>query len=239
MQMQPSNDYPRFHDAGESGLLIEFGAGYDPKINAAVTAFDRRVQAAELSEILETMPSFRSLLVRFDPLTCDYEALKSTLRRLLSQPAKTSITGPKPRHFRLPVVYGGNFGPDIDEVAALSGIAAADIPDSHASEVLDVAMLGFSPGLAYLGQMAPAWDIPRAESLRPSVPVGAILVAVRQTVLPATPIPTGWRQIGQTPFRSLQPDAERPFLLSPGDKVSFVPITAAEFDKPWTFEVAS
>lgn len=234
--MSPKSPFPKLHDAGDAGLLVEFGATYDPAINARVTAFDALISCKNIMGLIESVPSFRSVLLRIDPLVCDYAALKTTVRAMLDRADEPRAKDQTGTHFRLPVVYGGEFGPDLAEVAALTGLAPKDIPEAHSAQPLHVAMLGFAPGLAYLGQLPPVWGIPRAEKITPEVPVGAILVAVRQTVLPATPIPTGWRQIGRTPFQSFRPNAERPFLLSPGDTVSFFPITEAEFDRTWTFE---
>jgi len=212
------------------GILVEFGAVYDPAINNAVLAFDASLGADLPAGVIETVPSFRSLLVRFDPLELAFQALEKHLQTLLS--TRDWYTAPPPenrRHWVLPVVYGGKFGPDLAEVADLMGLNEDQVITSHAEHALTVAMLGFSPGLAYLGQMPKIWDFPRRTTINPRVPAGAILVAVRQTVLPATDIPTGWRQIGQTPFLSFDARAARPFLLSPGDEIRFEPVSQAAF----------
>ena len=219
---------PQLHPAGEGGILVEFGARYAPEINAAVLAFDRALARVAPDGLRETVPSFRSLLVLFDPLALELAPLRDLLQELLE--SRDWYRAPLPegrRDWVLPVAFGGADGPDLGEVADLTGLREDQVIDDFASRRLSVAMLGFAPGLAYLGQLPEAWDFPRRDSINPLVPAGAVLVAVRQVVLPSTDIPTGWRQIGRTPFRSFDPRAERPFLLAPGDSVRFEPADAA------------
>lgn len=218
--------------AGDMGLLVEFGPSYEPEVSNAVLAFDAALAAVRPKAVLETVPSFRSLLVRFDPLVLSFAEMEACLEALIAE--RDWYRAPPPessRLWRLPAIYGGANGPDLGEVADMMGLREDQVIDGHVSRPLRVAMLGFSPGLPYLGQLPEIWDIPRRTTLNPRVPAGAVLVAVRQTVLPSTPIPTGWRQIGRTPFRSFDPRAEIPFLLMPGDEVQFEPVTAADFDR--------
>ncbi len=222
--------FPALKPAGDMGLLIEFGADYDPATNAAVIAFDAAFSAQLPAGVIETVPSFRSILVRFDPLALPFEQLASRVRRRLRSRDWYLAPAPKNRRkWRLPVVYGGARGPDLAEVADLMGLRQDQVIDSHCAQPLRVAMLGFAPGLAYLGQLPPIWQFPRRTGITPKVPAGAVLVAVRQTVLPCTDIPTGWRQIGQTPFLGFDPDKPVPFLLAPGDEVRFEPVSEAAF----------
>ncbi|MCB1368701.1 MAG: allophanate hydrolase subunit 1 [Rhodobacteraceae bacterium] len=216
--------------SGDMGILIEFGAIYDPVINNAVTAFDAALNADLPLGVIETVPSFRSVLVRFDPGVLAFERLHGLLADLAaSRDWYRAPPAASRRVWNLPVVYGGEHGPDLAEVGDLMGLGADAVAEAHAGAVLRVAMLGFSPGLAYLGQLPEAWDFPRRTTIAPRVPAGAILVAVRQTVLPGTDIPTGWHWIGQTPFRSFDVNAAQPFRLTPGDEVRFHAIDAAGF----------
>lgn len=221
---------PVLRISGDMGLLIEFGAIYDPVINNAVTAFDAAVNADMPEGVIETVPSFRSVLVRFDPGILDFDHLHEFLANLAaSRDWYRAPPAANRRVWNLPVVYGGDHGPDLDEVGELMRLSGSAVADAHCACALNVAMLGFSPGLAYLGQMPEIWDFPRRTTITPNVPAGAILVAVRQTVLPGTDIPTGWRWIGQTPFLSFDVGAAHPFRLSPGDEVRFHAIGADEF----------
>lgn len=225
-----SVDFPRISVAGDMGILVEFGEFYAPDVNNAVLAFDAVLNIALAAGVIETVPSFRSLLVRFDPLELSFDSLRDHLQNLLLSENWYQALPPKNRrHWALPVVYGGACGVDLAEVADLIGLREDQVAAAHSSMPLNVAMLGFSPGLAYLGQLPEIWQFPRNTTINPEVPAGAILVAVRQTVLPATPIPTGWRQIGQTPFVGFDVKAPRPFLLSPGDEIRFEPVSEARF----------
>ncbi len=216
--------------AGDMGILVEFGEIYHPVINNAVIAFDAELQKNLPTGVIETVPSFRSILVRFDPFKLPFDALWQQLRSRLD--AQNWYAAPPPRsrnRWVLPVVYGGARGPHLGEVADFIGLREDQVADHHAAEALTVAMLGFSPGLAYLGQLPERWQIARRSELTPRVPAGAVLVAVRQTVLPSTEIPTGWHQIGQTPFRGFDASASPPFLIAPGDEVRFEPVSERDY----------
>lgn len=222
---------PVLRPAGDMGVLVEFGEIYHPVINRAVLAFDSALTEILPKGVIETVPTFRSVLVRFDPFELPFDRLEALLSHLLaSRDWFQSDQHQNQRSWLLPVVYGGENGPDLAEVAGLMQMSEAQVVESHCAQPLVVAMLGFSPGLAYLGQLPPIWDFARRSTINPKVPAGAILVAVRQTVLPSTAIPTGWRQIGRTPFRGFDPAARTPFVLSPGDEVRFHPVSQSDYD---------
>lgn len=223
---------PLVRVAGDMGILVEFGAQYHPKINNAVMSFEARFIQDLPAGIIETVPTFRSLLVRFDPLELSFDRLSADLHALLAESDWYAAPPPEDRkRWVLPVVYGGTRGPNLPEVADLMGLREDQVVDSHAAADLTVAMLGFAPGLAYLGQLPELWQFPRRTEITPKVPAGAVLAAVRQIVLPCTDIPTGWHQIGQTPFRGFDVAAQPPFLLSPGDQIRFEPVQEAGYAK--------
>ncbi len=132
------------------------------------------------------------------------------------------------RRWTIPARYGDEHGPDLAYVSEAMGLSDEAAIQAHASLRLRVLMLGFAPGLAYLGIAGEPWDIPRRPEVRPHVPPGSILVAVRQTVLAGTAIPTGWQHIAHTPVPTFQPEAADPFRFDPGDIVSFEPVSAEE-----------
>lgn len=221
---------PILRVAGDMGILVEFGEVYHPVINNAVMAFDAELSHNAPKGLIETVPTFRSILIRFDPFEVAFETLREMLKTLLQKADWYAAPAPENRkEWVLPVVYGGARGPDLAEVADLMGMREDQVSDSHTAQPLTVAMLGFSPGLAYLGELPEIWQFPRRTEINPKVLAGAILVSVRQTVLPATDIPTGWRQIGQTPFRSFSANAPKPFLMAPGDQVRFEPVSEAVY----------
>lgn len=220
---------PELRIAGEMGLLVTFGSVYDPVINRAVMAFDAAARAALPEGVIETVPTIASVLIRYDPLVLAPGRLRAECEALLA--ARDWYDAPAPagrRFWRIPAVYGGADGPDLAEAADLAGLREDQLPEAHAMARLAVLMLGFAPGCAYLGGLDARWDIPRRRAVTPAVPPGSVLVAIRQTVLPSTEIPTGWRRIATTPFRNLDTGAATPFRLAPGDEVAFEPVSAAE-----------
>ena len=224
--------YPRICEAGDQALLVEFGETYSKEVSCAVMAFDRLLNHSQppLEGIVETAPTLRSVLIQFDSTKRDPQHIENWCRAALEGKnwyrEKTPVTG---QNWRIPVIYGGEGGPDLTEVAGLVGLTESQVIESHSSADLTVLCLGFSPGLAYLAELPETFAIPRrnAYTARP-VPAGSILIANQQTVLPATPIQTGWWRIGMTPVMTFRPEKAKPFLLSPGDSVRFQPITEAE-----------
>ena len=223
-----TNGYPAIHQAGDRALLVEFGDRYASEVSRAVLAFDEAMNSAP-EGVVETAPTVRSVLIVFDPLRLNSKCLLDWCRSLLgSRNWYSSEAVGQGRTWVLPAVYGGNAGPDLNEIAGLAGTSAEAIVQGHLASSLTVLCLGFSPGLAYLAELPKEFAVPRRKAFGKPVPAGSILVANRQGVLPATPIPTGWRCIGRTPVRTFTPDSARPFLLSPGDTVRFLRITENE-----------
>ena len=228
----PKNvDYPRIFAAGDEALLIEFGSSYSREVSRAVMAFDNLLNNAPFG-VIETAPTIRSVLVQFDSSLIQPKKLEDWCAKKLAD--KDWYNEPilqKGIYWKVPVIYGGDYGPDIDEAAEIAGITVSQLIELHSSIDLKVLCLGFSPGLAYLVELPTEFAIPRRETYGRPVPAGSILIANRQTVLPATPIPTGWRRVGATPVPTFRPAYKNPFLLSPGDSLRFEPITEAVADK--------
>ena len=223
--MSATEDYPRICPAGDQSLLVEFGASYSRRVSRAVIAFDSLLQSAP-DGVWESVPTIRSVLIDFDPTVIALVNLIEWVeQKLRSRDWYNSLPPESGRRWRIPVIYGGDFGPDLMEAAEIAGLAGDELIALHSSIDLDVLCLGFSPGLAYLAELPEQFAIPRRQAYGRPVPAGSILVANRQTVLPATPIPTGWRRIGVTPLPTFLPDRVEPFLLSPGDRVKFEPIS--------------
>jgi len=221
---------PQFRDAGESGLIVEFGDQLDEATNNAVIAFAAALDNLNIIGITETLPTIRSVMVKYDPLALPDETLRSQLAELIAAQDWMKAAPPDGRTlWHIPVGYGGEYGPDLSETAELLDISESEAIHGHQGVHQRVFMIGFAPGQAYLGQLSQMWDIPRRASITPHVPAGAVLVAVRQTVLYATPNPTGWRVIGRSPFRGFKPQSETPFLLSAGDEVVFEAVSEKEF----------
>jgi len=215
--------------AGEQGLVVEFGNAIDPAVNARVHRLARALAARGLEGVLETVPTYRSLLVLFDPLVLTRERLASEVERLLAATEAGEASGAGRDTVELPVLYGGEFGPDLDFVARHNGLSAEEVVAIHSSAAYLVYMLGFTPGFPYLGGMSSRLATPRLSSPRGKVPSGSVGIAGSQAGVYPLESPGGWRLIGRTPLRLFDLDAERPFLLAPGDVVRFRPVDEEEY----------
>lgn len=215
--------------AGEQGLVVEFGNAIDTAVNARVHRLARALAARGLEGVLETVPTYRSLLVLFDPLVLTRERLASEVERLLAAPEAGEASGAGRNTVELPVLYGGEFGPDLDFVARHNGLSAEEVVAIHSSSAYLVYMLGFTPGFPYLGGMSSRLATPRLSSPRGKVPSGSVGIAGSQAGVYPLESPGGWRLIGRTPLRLFDMDAERPFLLAPGDVVRFRPVDEEEY----------
>ena len=214
---------------GDAAITIEFGNEINPTLNARVISFAENVRAQTWEGVLDVVPTYCSVTIHIDPLCLDLNTITDKLLNLpscLSQEATSSGT-----HHTIPVWYGGEAGPDLEDVAAYTKTSVADVIRLHSSVLYRVYMLGFSPGFPYLGSLPEALAIPRLATPRTRVPAGSVGIADRQTGVYPTATPGGWRLIGRTPIELYRPSSTTPFLLSPGDMVRFVPIAAQEFER--------
>lgn len=215
--------------AGEQGLIVEFGNAIDPAVNARVHRLARALAARGLEGVIETVPTYRSLLVLFDPLILPLERLDSEVEALLADPAVEEAPGVGGNTVELPVLYGGEFGPDLTFIARHTGLSTEEVIAIHSSSFYLVYMLGFTPGFPYLGGMSSRLATPRLSSPRGKVPTGSVGIAGSQTGVYPVESPGGWRLIGRTPLRLFDLEAEQPFLLAPGDVVRFRPVDEEEY----------
>ena len=206
---------------GETAFSVEFGDAVDADLNRLVHAYDAALRAHPLPGLVETVPTYRSLLVMYDPLIKEAQAMRSMLLQTLAQIDDAEL--PEGRLVEIPVRYGGEWGPDLDDVAAHCGLTPDEVVRRHAGALYQVAMLGFAPGFAYLLGLPAQLATPRLPTPRLRVPPGSVGIAGEQTGVYALETPGGWRIIGRTDailFDAARPD---PFLLSAGDRVRFVP----------------
>ncbi|MEQ1757499.1 MAG: 5-oxoprolinase subunit PxpB [Vicinamibacterales bacterium] len=216
---------PRLREAGDAALLAELPARIDPMTNAAVLQLGQRVRAAALKGVRDIVPGIRSLAVFFDPLHADVEALKALL---LSKALEPDIVAEGRRH-KIPVVYGGDAGPDLLSVAQTSGLSVDALIAGHSGRDYRVYMLGFLPGFAYLGTLDPAIVAARLPVPRVRVPAGSVGVAGRQTGIYPRESPGGWGLIGRTPLAMFDAAGDSPARFAPGDIVRFVPVAGADW----------
>lgn len=220
----------RVLDAGDAALTIEFGQRIDPIAMAAVDALDRAVTdargAGRLPGLIETVPTFRSLTVCFDPLVTRRAEVLAVIEPLLdAAPSELPATG---RSWRLPVCYGAGAENDLAAVAAAIGTTADGVIDLHCRATYRVHMLGFLPGFAFMGDVAGPLRLPRRATPRVRVPAGSVAVANELTAIYPWESPGGWHLLGRCPVPLFDAAAESPALLAVGDRVEFEPIDAAE-----------
>jgi inhibitor of KinA len=214
----------RFLAAGDTALVVEYGAIIDSALIAQVQALDRAVAAAGLPGVIETVPSFRSLLIQYDPLTTGHDAVAAAVAAIDIQPYLASSAGAR---WELPCAFGGELGPDLSAVAAATGMALADLIDAFCATEFIVGMIGFLPGCPYLVGLDESFDLPRRSEPRLRVAPGSVAVAQRLSVIYPAASPGGWHLIGNCPQRLFDPENPRPALLAPGDAVRFHQIDAA------------
>jgi 5-oxoprolinase (ATP-hydrolysing) subunit B len=211
---------PRILPCGDAALTVEFGRDIDPAVNARVLALDARV-ASGLPGVIETVPTYRSLLVQYDPEAVDFQDLAA---RLLELAAGLPDVPQEGRLWRVPVVYGGEFGIDLEETAQRHAITTEELVRRHAAPVYRVYMIGFLPGFTYLGGLDPSIATSRRESPRPSLPAGNISIGGVQALIASIEAPNGWHMLGRTPVRTFMLEREPVFIFQPGDRVKFEPI---------------
>lgn len=172
-------------------------------------------------------PAYCSLLVKFDPLKWRHEELEKVLRKCLDRLDQVKL--PEPQQVEIPVCYGGEYGPDLDEVAALHKITPEQVIKLHASTNYLVYFLGFVPGFAYLGELPQSLVTPRLATPRKKVSAGSVGIAGTQTGVYPFETPGGWRLLGRTPLAMFRTDRDGLSLLSIGDRVRFVPVSRERF----------
>ncbi len=222
--------FPQIRNVGLSGVLVSFSDTLSEAGNRAALAFRARIQAEAFTGVLETATSLTSTFVSFDPDQITRGKIYGYLSSLLESESWENAALPNNRRlWRIPAVFGGDFGPQLEQAALLAGLTAEQAVQDITASRLRVMTIGFAPGQPYLGSLSDHWDIPRQTGLTRRVPVGAIVVAIRQLVLFTAETPTGWRHVGQTGFRGFRPDTNNPFALSPGDEVQFSSVDAREY----------
>lgn len=221
---------PRFRPQGECGVVVELGDAIDEAVNARVHALAQAVRERLAAEVEEVVPGYRALLVVHDPLRVPRAGLVRRLRALAAGLPEAPAAAP-PRVVRIPVRYGGAFGPDLDEAARLCGLSPEELVARHTAPLYRVHLLGFTPGFPYLGGLDPRIAVPRLAEPRTRIPPGSVAIGGGQTGIYPVESPGGWRILGRTPLRLFDPapGAARPFLLAAGDGLRFQAVDDAAY----------
>jgi KipI family sensor histidine kinase inhibitor len=213
--------WPRVLPVGDRAVAVELGDAIDPALSARVRALEASLSRQPLPGLLEAVPTYRSLLVLYEPAATGFAALATGLLERAAGARAAPQTG---RLHEIATLYGGEEGPDLPEVARRYGLSESEVVALHASTEYTAFMLGFRPGFPYLGLLPEILALPRRSTPRVRVPPGSVAIAGRQTAIYPSASPGGWHLIGRTSLRLFDPGAELPALIAPGDRVRFVPV---------------
>ena len=217
---------PRLLPSGDSAITVEFSRNIDDAANRRVLALDRAMSAEPVTGVTETVPTYRSLLVHYDPVQLGFEKLSERILALAQRPVPATT---KSRRWRVPVVYGGEHGIDLEDVAKALNTTPDDIVARHTAGDYRVAMIGFTPGWSYLSGLEKSLPMPRRQNPRLLTPAGTISIGGVQTGIQCLAGPSGWHLLGRTAVRTYQLHRDPIFLLEPGDNVSFTAVDARTF----------
>lgn len=230
----PASIDSRLRPVGETCLFVRFGDALSVDANRKACSFATDVHAAGWNFVTDVVPSFLGVGLHYNPVQVPVQSGESplgALRRLVAGllAAATDQGAQSARVVEIPVCYGGEFGPDLDEVALAAGIPPAVLASRHAETTGHVFLVGFAPGHPYIGLWGSEFMVPRRSTPRTRVPSGSVAVANRQCVIYPFDLPGGWNVIGRTPLTLFDANVKTPCLLAPGDQVRFVPISPQEF----------
>lgn len=217
----------RFLTLGDSAIAVEFGQEIRLDVNRQVTALQKLMEENPVAGVVEMVPNYCSLMIVYNPLAVGYHELKLAVEKLLDRLA--AVSEAEKEVIEIPVIYGGEYGPDLTEVAAAHNMTEAEVIRRHAEPEYPIYMLGFVAGFPYLGGMDEAIATPRKQSPRLKIPAGSVGIAGGQTGIYSVESPGGWQIIGRTPLKLYDPEQEEPILLRAGQYVKFRPISEAEY----------
>lgn len=216
--------FPRVVPAGDSAILIELGSEVDPEISSMVFALTDLIKVAGLNSDLEVLPTYRSVLVYYDPLVCSYAEMFDAVNGAVEGLVEPINVNSSLKIVEIPVVYGGDDGPDLHFVADHAGMTDDAVIELHSGTDYRVYMLGFSPGFPYLGGLDERIAAPRLKTPRVLVPAGSVGIAESQTGVYPNAGPGGWRIIGRTSVTLFDVNSSTPSLITPATKVRFIPV---------------
>jgi len=219
---------PKFRPVADHAVLVEFADAISDEAHAAVLRLDRAIAARPFDGFVEAVPAYVNILVRFDPLVTDHDAVEVGLQGLLSAGAEAVAEGALREVL---VCYDAGLAPDLIEVARLTDMTPEAVIAAHLAGEYRVYLYGFAPGYAYLAGVPEPLRLPRKPVARRGVTAGSVIVAGPQCIVTTLTMPTGWWVLGRSPTRILTGDSERPFLFDVGDRVRFRRISRDELER--------
>lgn len=217
----------RILTAGDSSLLVEFGKEIHPEINRRISAIVQLMKEQHIEGVVDVIPAFASLLINYDPRVITYEEIEERIQNLLKLDAKAENS--VKRIYEIPVCYGGEFGPDLGNIAKNAGLSEEEVVKIHSSRDYLIYMLGFLPGFCYLGGLDERIFTPRLSNPRIKIDAGSVGIGGSQTGIYPLDSPGGWQLMGKTPVKTYDPDREVPILVEAGEYIRFVPIDEEEY----------
>ncbi len=214
--------------SGDSAFIIKAGDGISEEVNRTVMKLLVRLEEWKIAGITDFIPAYNELMVSYDPSLTGYRQLLDILRACGADIEDVEL--PEAGTVDVPVLYGGEYGPDIQDVADMGYLSQDDVITIHSSALYRVYMLGFTPGFCYLGGMDKRIATPRRQSPRMKIPAGSVGIAGNQTGIYPVESPGGWNLIGRTPLQLFNPFMKPEFLFSAGDSIRFVPMNEDEFN---------
>jgi len=216
-----------FQISSDQSLLIRFGERISPEAHQQIVRFLKLLESEPIHGLRNLHPAYCSVLVKFDALKFGHAEIEASLVPYLARLQEVKL--PAKRVREIAVCYGGEFGPDLAEVAAIHKLSIEEVVRLHSSATYTAYFLGFVPGFAYLGGLPAELATPRLQSPRKSVPAGSVAIGGSQTGVYPTATPGGWRLIGKTPLKLFDPAEAQASFIEIGDEVRFVSISAKEF----------
>ncbi|MDB6454215.1 5-oxoprolinase subunit PxpB [Falsirhodobacter sp. 20TX0035] len=214
--------------AGDQALVVQLSEDIDAAVNARVIALADALDRAGIAGITDRVPTYRSLLVRYDPTVIRGRRLEERLLRLLEE---LDVENAPARLWRVPVLYGGPAGLDLEDLAREKKMSPEELVALHCGTEYRVFMIGFAPGFAYLGGLNPRLHTPRLAIPRQMIPAGAVGMGGQQASINSVAGPSGWRFIGGTPVRLFDPARDPAILLAAGDRIMFEPVDRGTFTR--------
>lgn len=215
--------------AGDSSILIEFGKEISPEINRKIKATVQLMKEQHIEGVVDVIPAFCSLLINYDPRVISYDEIRKRMQNLVKVDAKSGEE--KKKIYEIPVCYGGEYGPDIENIAANAGLSVEEVIKIHSSRDYLIYMLGFLPGFCYLGGLDERIHTPRLANPRIKINAGSVGIGGSQTGIYPLDSPGGWQLMGMTPVKTYDPKREVPILVEAGDYIRFVPIEEDEYKR--------
>lgn len=220
---------PKILLCGDCAVTVEFGNAINEEINSRIRDYIEILRKEKIQGVTDILPTFRSVLINYDPRFITYDQLKTRLEQLFTQ--KQSTTKQNKRIVEIPVCYGGEYGPDLAYVASHAGLTEEEVIRIHSSKEYLIYMLGFLPGFSYLGGLDERLFTPRLTKPRVKIKAGSVGIGGEQTGIYPLDSPGGWQLIGSTPIQVYDSERDPAILYEAGDYIRFVPIDEQEYKR--------